>query len=356
MSPESTTQVPSEDQLECIEDKNLDEIGGSPRPTVPNELTSTRPTETLNMSNTMTSSSSNSSNSNRISSEVYMFTIDSTSYQDRNKLANKSIGTGLLERVRRSPSSRTSHKRSNSEENSEGNKAVNEGEEDSDCERSSPRDKSPSPQRSISLRSHVFMRSKPVTTVLELQLFSTPNGVYRRLALYGMEGLPSKYVAYNDSATVVGSTTVRSGGEEDPLIREDKYTGAKEDHSTRYCDDVKQENPPSPTVTKKRKSVQFKSQQLMTERRRSESPSSATVPSPSKIIPIREGSDCLICFSNKQDTLMFPCRHMCICKCCASLLAAGTGQFNNASRSGEIPEKKCPVCRKPVLVMLHFST
>jgi hypothetical protein len=45
--------------------------------------------------------------------------------------------------------------------------------------------------------------------------------------------------------------------------------------------------------------------------------------------------DCVICMSEKIDTIILTCRHMCLCLSCAKSL----------SKMGEDSKKKCPVCR-----------
>jgi hypothetical protein len=69
-------------------------------------------------------------------------------------------------------------------------------------------------------------------------------------------------------------------------------------------------------------------------------------------------SECIICLTNPQTTLMFPCRHMCLCKECAGMVARGAGVPNpvGATQEGSHQEKRCPVCRKPVIIMLQLVT
>jgi len=45
----------------------------------------------------------------------------------------------------------------------------------------------------------------------------------------------------------------------------------------------------------------------------------------------REGKDCSICLSERIDTIILPCKHMCVCiTCCEDL---------------RVRAKKCPICR-----------
>ena len=72
--------------------------------------------------------------------------------------------------------------------------------------------------------------------------------------------------------------------------------------------------------------------------------------------PLPPGSECVICLSNRKTTIMFPCRHLCCCSECAVLLStrsisAPTSVLQNTIEN----EKKCPVCRKPVIVMFQLK-
>jgi len=46
------------------------------------------------------------------------------------------------------------------------------------------------------------------------------------------------------------------------------------------------------------------------------------------------GSDCVICMSEIPDTIVYPCRHLCLCSTC--------------SETFRIQAPKCPICRAPV--------
>ncbi|XP_014663747.1 PREDICTED: probable E3 ubiquitin-protein ligase MGRN1 [Priapulus caudatus] len=52
------------------------------------------------------------------------------------------------------------------------------------------------------------------------------------------------------------------------------------------------------------------------------------------------GSECVICMSEVRDTLILPCRHLCLCNCCADSLRY---QANN-----------CPICRSPFRALLQM--
>jgi len=52
-------------------------------------------------------------------------------------------------------------------------------------------------------------------------------------------------------------------------------------------------------------------------------------------------SDCIICLSEPRDTAVLPCRHMCFCRHCASIV--------------RLQCEKCPVCRQKVASLLQFT-
>uniref|UniRef100_A0A061S626 RING-type E3 ubiquitin transferase n=1 Tax=Tetraselmis sp. GSL018 TaxID=582737 RepID=A0A061S626_9CHLO len=53
------------------------------------------------------------------------------------------------------------------------------------------------------------------------------------------------------------------------------------------------------------------------------------------------GSECVICMSNRRDTTVLPCRHMCMCSECAQQLRHRTN--------------RCPICREVVESLLHIK-
>ena len=72
--------------------------------------------------------------------------------------------------------------------------------------------------------------------------------------------------------------------------------------------------------------------------------------------PLPPGSECVICLSNRKTTIMFPCRHLCCCSECAVLLSTRTISAHIPVLQNTIEnEKKCPVCRKPVIVMFQLK-
>lgn len=53
------------------------------------------------------------------------------------------------------------------------------------------------------------------------------------------------------------------------------------------------------------------------------------------------GSECVVCLSDSRDTLILPCRHLCLCNACADSLRY---QANN-----------CPICRAPFRALLQIQ-
>lgn len=53
------------------------------------------------------------------------------------------------------------------------------------------------------------------------------------------------------------------------------------------------------------------------------------------------GSECVICMCDTRDTLILPCRHLCLCNSCADSLRY---QANN-----------CPICRAPFRALLQIK-
>lgn len=52
--------------------------------------------------------------------------------------------------------------------------------------------------------------------------------------------------------------------------------------------------------------------------------------------------ECIICMANPRDTVILPCRHLCICNGCAETLRY---KLNN-----------CPICRSPFKALLKLRT
>uniref|UniRef100_A0AC35U6I7 RING-type E3 ubiquitin transferase n=1 Tax=Rhabditophanes sp. KR3021 TaxID=114890 RepID=A0AC35U6I7_9BILA len=54
------------------------------------------------------------------------------------------------------------------------------------------------------------------------------------------------------------------------------------------------------------------------------------------------GSECVICMSDIRDTVILPCRHLCICNNCAETL--------------RYKQNNCPICRAPFRALLQMKT
>lgn len=54
------------------------------------------------------------------------------------------------------------------------------------------------------------------------------------------------------------------------------------------------------------------------------------------------GSECIICMSDIRDTVILPCRHLCICNNCAETL--------------RYKQNNCPICRSPFRALLQMKT
>lgn len=65
--------------------------------------------------------------------------------------------------------------------------------------------------------------------------------------------------------------------------------------------------------------------------------------SPNTEVVEDEEDECVICLTDPKDTVVVPCRHLCICKGCAERLRT------------ESVQQKCPVCRGPIDQLLHID-
>ena len=54
-----------------------------------------------------------------------------------------------------------------------------------------------------------------------------------------------------------------------------------------------------------------------------------------------QGKECVICLTEPRDTIVHPCRHMCMCSGCAKVLRFQTN--------------RCPICRQPVERLLEIK-
>ena len=62
-----------------------------------------------------------------------------------------------------------------------------------------------------------------------------------------------------------------------------------------------------------------------------------------EVVEIEANAECLVCMTDRKNTIMFPCRHMCVCETCAAALSTRPGT------------KRCPLCRNAVVVMLQLK-
>ena len=54
-----------------------------------------------------------------------------------------------------------------------------------------------------------------------------------------------------------------------------------------------------------------------------------------------ESSECVVCMTDRKNTAVLPCRHMCLCGACANIVRSQ-------------PTSKCPICRCPVDCLLQL--
>lgn len=47
----------------------------------------------------------------------------------------------------------------------------------------------------------------------------------------------------------------------------------------------------------------------------------------------QETNECAVCMTNEKDTVVLPCKHMCLCFYCANIMRSQ-------------PNSKCPICRQ----------
>ncbi len=60
--------------------------------------------------------------------------------------------------------------------------------------------------------------------------------------------------------------------------------------------------------------------------------------------PLSEDHLCVVCLSSQRDTVVFPCKHLCLCGTCSVSLSTGSRHM-----------KKCPVCRVHIVCMLQLK-
>eukprot|EP00917_Polyrhabdina_sp_WS-2016_P031050 GHVP01066184.1.p1 GENE.GHVP01066184.1~~GHVP01066184.1.p1 ORF type:complete len:268 (+),score=36.53 GHVP01066184.1:53-856(+) len=59
--------------------------------------------------------------------------------------------------------------------------------------------------------------------------------------------------------------------------------------------------------------------------------------------PIDFNRDCLVCLSEKRDTVVLPCGHMCLCESCAQSMRL-------------MKHKTCPICRQKIVSFLRLES
>lgn len=57
--------------------------------------------------------------------------------------------------------------------------------------------------------------------------------------------------------------------------------------------------------------------------------------------PDEESNECVVCMTDRKNTAVLPCRHMCLCGACANIVRSQ-------------PTSKCPICRCPVDCLLQL--
>ncbi len=59
--------------------------------------------------------------------------------------------------------------------------------------------------------------------------------------------------------------------------------------------------------------------------------------------------ECVICYNSLKDTIVLPCRHLCICRGCAEIANQRQLLSNN------VQHNKCPICRTKVTTYMHIK-
>ncbi|ORX82413.1 hypothetical protein BCR32DRAFT_292644 [Anaeromyces robustus] len=58
---------------------------------------------------------------------------------------------------------------------------------------------------------------------------------------------------------------------------------------------------------------------------------------------VNSSIECVICLSEPRNTIVLPCRHLCVCQDCADILC---NQSRNDRRSSYLSTPRCPICRQ----------
>ncbi|TPX36218.1 hypothetical protein SmJEL517_g01562 [Synchytrium microbalum] len=66
--------------------------------------------------------------------------------------------------------------------------------------------------------------------------------------------------------------------------------------------------------------------------------------------------ECVVCLSELKNTVVLPCRHLCLCTTCANVLrTSGRSTAIPASYSSRAGPPKCPICRQPFYALLQLN-
>lgn len=75
------------------------------------------------------------------------------------------------------------------------------------------------------------------------------------------------------------------------------------------------------------------------------------------------GADCVVCMSELRDTLILPCRHLCLCNTCADNLrykvpSPPTNELRVSKWTLVLSfqASNCPICRSPFRALLQIKT
>lgn len=82
------------------------------------------------------------------------------------------------------------------------------------------------------------------------------------------------------------------------------------------------------------------------------------IESPDPIEETEDDSDrlCVVCLTELKDTVMSPCRHLCLCIDCAKLMLTMSADADNMMRPiDNSSNRKCPICRRVVKFVLHLK-
>ena len=75
------------------------------------------------------------------------------------------------------------------------------------------------------------------------------------------------------------------------------------------------------------------------------------------------GAECVVCITDVRDTVLLPCRHLCLCASCGRPLAPVISEYNYLSPSLPLipaanlryQSNNCPICRTPFKALLQVT-